>query len=142
MIEVCAAAVCDAEGRVLVARRTRPAHLAGFWEFPGGKRESGEDGAACLTRELNEELRLGVVVGRALAEAEEYHPGGGGLRLTVYAARPVDLAAPRAEPIDGTHDLVRWIRGPELETLELAPLDRPLVAAVRAFLDAPDDHLF
>lgn len=139
MIEVCAAAVRDAEGRVLVARRTRPAHLAGLWEFPGGKLEAGEDGAACLTRELVEELRLDVVVGAALDEAVESHPGGGGLRLTVYAARPCGAASP--EPVDGTHDLVRWLQGSELETLDLAPLDRPLVAAVRAFLDSPDDHL-
>lgn len=141
MIEVCAAAVRDAEGRVLVARRTRPAHLAGLWEFPGGKLEYGEDGAACLTRELVEELRLDVVVGAALDEAVESKPGGGGLRLTVYAARPCGAGVPSPEPVDGTHDLVRWIQGSELETLDLAPLDRPLVAAVRAFLDAPDDHL-
>ena len=141
MIEVCAAAVRDAEGRVLVARRTRPAHLAGLWEFPGGKLEPGEDGAACLKRELDEELRLDVVVGTALAEAVENRADGGGLRLTVYASRPVDALAPRAEPVDGTHDRIRWIHGSELESLELAPLDRPLVSAVRAFLDAPDDHL-
>ncbi|MEC8513553.1 MAG: NUDIX domain-containing protein [Planctomycetota bacterium] len=138
---MCAAAVRDAEGRVLVARRVRPAHLAGLWEFPGGKLEPGEDGAACLSRELDEELRLQVVVGDALAAAVENDADGGGLRLTVYASRPADAVDPRPEPVDGTHDRIRWVHGSELETLELAPLDRPLVAAVRAFLDAPDDHL-
>lgn len=140
MIEVCAAAIRDDEGRVLVARRVRPAHLAGLWEFPGGKLEPGEDGAACLVRELQEELRLGVVVGAALDHAIESREGGGALRLTVYASRPAE-PGPAPTPVDGTHDQVRWVHGAELETLELAPLDRPLVAAVRAFLDAPDAHL-
>lgn len=140
MIEVCAAAVVDGAGRVLVARRTRPAALAGLWEFPGGKREAGEDAAACLTRELVEELDLEVVVGAALAEASETREGGGALRLTVYAARPRGAhAAPR--PVDGTHDALRWVAAADLDALDLAPLDRPLVRAVRAFLDDPDAHL-
>ena len=90
---------------------------------------------------LDEELRLQVVVGDALAAAVENDADGGGLRLTVYASRPADAVDPRPEPVDGTHDRIRWVHGSELETLELAPLDRPFVAAVRAFLDAPDDHL-
>ena len=86
---------------------------------------------ACLKRELDEELRLDVVIVTALAEAVENRADGGGLRLAVYASRPVDAVARRA-PVDGTHDGIRWDHGSELESLELAPLDRPLVSAVHA----------
>lgn len=140
MIEVCAAAVVRGDGRVLVARRTRPEHLAGLWEFPGGKLELGETGAACLERELMEELGLRVRVGAALADAVESRPDGGALRLTVYASRAAE-GDPDPRPVDGTHDAIQWTSSAELTGLELAPLDRPLVPAVRAYLEDPDAHL-
>ena len=59
MIEV-AAAVIQRRDRVLVARRARPASLAGKWEFPGGKLEPGETGQEALGREIVEELDLRV----------------------------------------------------------------------------------
>lgn len=141
MIEVCAAAIMDREGRVLIARRTRPAALAGLWEFPGGKLEEGESGAACLVRELREELALEIEVGAALDDAVESRPGGGALRLTVYAARPSAGTEPAPRLVDGTHDAVRWVTAEELDARSMAPLDQPLLPAVRAFLHAPDAHL-
>lgn len=141
MIEV-AAAVILRGGRVLVARRARPAGLAGKWEFPGGKLEPGETGAAALEREIVEELDLRVEVGRSLGTSHRVPPGEGepDLRLTAYAACPVEIGSePRLA--DGTHDDLRWVTAQELITLELAPLDVPLVEGAIAFLAAPDDHL-
>lgn len=46
--------------QLLITQRPAGGHLAGYWEFPGGKREPGESFEQCLTRELHEEL--GVVV--------------------------------------------------------------------------------
>src|SRR6056297_3773949 len=60
-IEVAAAVLRDGEGRVLVSRRLAGRHLAGLWEFPGGKIESDEAPEAALARELEEEL--GIVAG-------------------------------------------------------------------------------
>ena len=60
LIEVVAGALFDAEGRVLIAERPRGKSSAGRWEFPGGKRESGESLTAALCRELAEELGIDV----------------------------------------------------------------------------------
>ena len=60
LLLVAAAALVDADGRVLICQRPEGKALAGLWEFPGGKVEAGETPEACLIRELNEEL--GIVV--------------------------------------------------------------------------------
>ena len=60
-IHVMAAAVVDADGRILIAQRSAGAHLGGLWEFPGGKREAGESREQALARELDEELGIQVV---------------------------------------------------------------------------------
>ena len=57
------AGVIRKDGSILVAKRRKGAHLAGTWEFPGGKREEGESLSACLKRELLEELGILVTVG-------------------------------------------------------------------------------
>jgi 8-oxo-dGTP diphosphatase len=59
VIEV-AAGLIHREGRYLIARRKAGVHLAGYWEFPGGKREAGETLEECLQRELREELNVCV----------------------------------------------------------------------------------
>jgi 8-oxo-dGTP diphosphatase len=60
---VVTAAVIEREGRVLVTRRQRGVHLAGFWEFPGGKCDPGEPLDRCLARELREELAVDARIG-------------------------------------------------------------------------------
>ncbi|WP_018868661.1 MULTISPECIES: Nudix family hydrolase [unclassified Thioalkalivibrio] len=62
-LEVAVGLVLDATGRVLVSRRLAGRHLAGFWEFPGGKIDSGESAFAGLARELHEELGILVHAG-------------------------------------------------------------------------------
>jgi 8-oxo-dGTP diphosphatase len=62
-IRVVAAALFDSRGQVLIAERPLGKHLAGRWEFPGGKIDAGESDEAALRRELREEL--GVAVGKA-----------------------------------------------------------------------------
>ncbi len=57
IIEV-AAGLIQRDGRYLIARRKAGVHLAGYWEFPGGKREHGESLEECLRRELREELNV------------------------------------------------------------------------------------
>jgi 8-oxo-dGTP diphosphatase len=57
---VVAAALFDAQGRILLAQRPQGKQLAGLWEFPGGKLEPGETPEAALVRELAEELSIAV----------------------------------------------------------------------------------
>lgn len=61
-------------GRLLIARRCDGDHLAGLWEFPGGKREPGEPYPDCLRRELTEELGIEVEVGRLYEEIVHAYP--------------------------------------------------------------------
>ena len=63
------AAVIIADNQVLAARRKAGSHLAGFWEFPGGKIEAGETPEVCLQRELKEELGITSKIGRFLGES-------------------------------------------------------------------------
>jgi 8-oxo-dGTP diphosphatase len=57
-MDVAAAIVRDADGRVLLAERPHGKPWAGYWEFPGGKIEPGEEPVAALARELHEELGI------------------------------------------------------------------------------------
>ena len=113
-------------GCVLVARRVRPAHLRGLWEFPGGKVEAGETPAAALRRELLEELGLAVSVGAFVARSAEGTVVLDGYRCEALAG----AAEAQPRPADGTHDAVRWVDAAELGALlaagALPPLDIPL----------------
>lgn len=133
-LEVCAAVVRSKGGTFLIAKRTRPADVAGLWEFPGGKLEEGESPAECLVREFQEELGYGIVVGERVG-ASTRDKGEIPLRLTAYMAAPSEASAAPA-PRDGTHDAVRWVTREELVAMakrgELAPLDVPLVALIPA----------
>ena len=61
--------------KLLITQRLKGSHLAGLWEFPGGKREPGETFEDCLVRELREELGIEVSLGRAFAEITHDYPG-------------------------------------------------------------------
>ncbi len=113
-------------GRVLASRRTEPAHLAGLWEFPGGKVEPGESDVAALERELREELLVDVAVGERL---------GGDLPIGETAVLRVYLCVlPRGEPALVDHDEHRWLGPDELLEVPWIPVDLPLVAELREHL--------
>ena len=63
-MHVAAAAIFDAQGRVLIARRPEHVHQGGLWEFPGGKLEADETVEVALRRELREEVGIEIVSAR------------------------------------------------------------------------------
>jgi mutator protein MutT len=67
LVEVSAALIFR-QGKLLITQRHADAHLGGFWEFPGGKREPGESFEACLAREIREELGIEISVGKLFEE--------------------------------------------------------------------------
>lgn len=67
------AAVIERDGLVLAARRPDKGHLAGLWEFPGGKVETGETPEQALAREIREELGCTVSVGAAITTTDYAH---------------------------------------------------------------------
>ena len=124
-IHVVAGAVIDAEDRVLIAQRPPGKHLAGGWEFPGGKLRPGEDRRAGLTRELREEIGIEIRTPRPLLRLRHTYPFGEVL-LDVWVVRHY-LGEPQA--LDA--QALRWCTLAELELTELLPADAPIVAALR-----------
>jgi 8-oxo-dGTP diphosphatase len=123
--DVVAAAVVR-NGRVLAARRSAPAALAGTWELPGGKVELGETVAEAATREVREELGCAIEVGRSLPGRQ---PLSAGYELTVHIA---SLSA--GEPIPREHSALRWLGPEELDEVAWLPADRPFLALLRPVL--------
>jgi len=69
-----AAGLVFRKGKLLIAQRRQGDHLGGLWEFPGGKRETGESFEDCLRRELREELGIEVRVGVLLGSVTHAYP--------------------------------------------------------------------
>lgn len=120
-IEVTAAVLRDAAGRVLLCRRT--GRHAGEWEFPGGKREPGECLDACVKRELREELGVEISVGRVLATFAQ-PDGDRELRFTFFEGA---LCDPAAKLRLSAHDDARWLPPDELLNLRLCAADERLI---------------
>jgi mutator protein MutT len=124
VVEVAAGLVCH-EGRYLIARRKPGVHLAGFWEFPGGKREAGETLEECLRRELFEELSIHIDVPIPFQVIRHE-----------YAEKTVELhffhcriQGGQATAIDCAE--IRWVWPHELSNFEFPPADRPIIEALR-----------
>lgn len=137
LIDVVAAAIVDDldhPTRLLAARRSAPAALAGRWEFPGGKVEPGEEGLAALRRELVEELGVTVSVG-----AELPAPGGGAWPITRTHRMRVWFACLQdgtPEPLED-HDELRWLTAAELDGVPWLDGDVQIVTALTQHLTPP-----
>ncbi len=127
---VAACALVDVDGRVLICKRPQGKALAGLWEFPGGKLESGETPEACLIRELHEEL--GIEVNTACLAPfvfashgyESFH-----LLMPLYLCRRWDgVVTPRE------HEAIEWVKPSRLGDYPMPPADAPLVAWLRDLL--------
>jgi mutator protein MutT len=124
-LHVVAAALIDAHRRVLIAQRPAGKHLAGAWEFPGGKLEAGEAPAEGLERELREEIGVIIATPRPLMRLTHRYPHGEVL-LDVWVVRRY-RGRPRG--LDG--QALRWCDGAALAAADLLPADRPILAALR-----------
>jgi 8-oxo-dGTP diphosphatase len=133
LIQVVGGAVVDRlanPAALLVARRSAPEHLAGLWEFPGGKVEPGEEPEAALVRELAEELGIGVHLGSELpADTPDGWPLNERASMRVWFAEVT-----RGEPLPlEDHDELRWVDlgDPEaILALPWIPADYPIVHAL------------
>ncbi len=115
-----AAAVIERDGRYLITRRQPGVHLAGHWEFPGGKCEPDETLVACLSRELREELDVGVTVGDLLLTTTHDYPER---RVELHFVR----CGLEGEPAPQLGQEMRWTPREELKTLEFPAADAELI---------------
>jgi 8-oxo-dGTP diphosphatase len=120
VIEV-AAALIERGGRVLIAKRPETAHLAGLWEFPGGKREPGESFEACLAREVREELGVEVTVGEEVRQVRHGYPDRT-VEIRFFRCRVVE-GEPRAVQVAD----IAWVPPAELARYPFPPADEEIV---------------
>jgi 8-oxo-dGTP diphosphatase len=129
VLVVCVALV-DADGRVLLAQRPEGKHMAGLWEFPGGKVHEGEAPEAALIRELKEELGIDVAASClapftfASHAYEKFH-----LLMPLYVCRKWQG---EVRPLEGQR--LAWVRPVRMDDYPMPPADKPLVAMLRDLL--------
>jgi mutator protein MutT len=114
------AAVIERAGRFLLTRRLKDTHLAGYWEFPGGKCEPDETHEACLNRELREELAVAATIGDEILATEHAYPD----RTVRLHFRQCEISG---EPAPQLGQEMRWVARHELKTLQLPPADDELI---------------
>jgi len=129
---IVAAGVVIEDGKVLLSRRKSGTHLAGLWEFPGGKVEQGEDPRDALVRELHEELGITVTAGEILdVTFHRYDDAEKAVLLLFFeAARQPGSAEPSALDVAE----VAWFDESRLDPSAFPPADVAVLAKVRARL--------
>jgi 8-oxo-dGTP diphosphatase len=130
LITVSAVVMVDVDGRILIAQRPEGKNMAGLWEFPGGKIESGETPERALIRELKEELGIDTTESCLAAftfashRYDDFH-----LLMPVFLCRKWDGFV---TPQEG--QVLKWVKISELKNYPMPPADKPLLAMIRDFL--------
>ena len=125
LIEVVAALVQDEKGRYLITQRRKGSHLAGLWEFPGGKREADESLEEALRRELAEELSARFAVGHRVETVRWEYPE----RTIVIHFYRCRLESGTIEPRED--QAMAWVAPDRLSDFDFPPADRDLIARLR-----------
>ncbi|HEX9297939.1 MAG TPA: 8-oxo-dGTP diphosphatase MutT [Polyangiaceae bacterium] len=130
------AAVLIERGRVLLTQRKVGTHLAGSWEFPGGKVNPGEDPRDALARELREELGIEATAGDVLEVT--FHPYPERSVLLIFYAVQRQPGSPEPQALDAAD--FRWAAVDQLDDAQFPPADVAILGKVRARLlaSAPD----
>jgi len=130
LILVVAAALVDADGRVLIAQRPEGKNMAGLWEFPGGKIEADESPDEALIRELREEL--GIAVKQACLApftfASHSYPNFH-LLMPLYVCRRWE-----GTPEPRHHAALKWVRPKDMKDYPMPAADLPLIPMLRDLL--------
>ncbi len=130
LVLVAALALIDEDDRVLLAQRPDGKVMAGLWEFPGGKLETGETPEAALIREIREEL--GIVLHKpclapltfASHAYDNFH-----LLMPLFICRRWEG---ELTPMEGQK--LAWVRANKLRDYPMPPADTPLIAILQDWL--------
>lgn len=123
-IEVVAAVIFDAEGRVFATQRGY-GDWKDWWEFPGGKIEAGETPEQALVREIREELDTDIEVGDLLRTIEYDYPS---FHLTMHCFR---CAVPNGTIVLKEHEAAKWLAPEELTSVRWLPADEDIIGQLR-----------
>ena len=121
VIEVAAGLIRDERGRYLITQRRKGSHLAGLWEFPGGKLEAGETPPAGLRRELTEELSATFAVGDLVETVRWEYPD----RTVVLHF--FDCRLQSGEIVPTEQQAMEWVEPARLGDYDFPPADRELI---------------
>mgnify|MGYP002701275501 FL=1 len=127
---VSAVALIDVDGRVLLGQRPEGKSMAGLWEFPGGKVDTGETPEAALVRELNEELGIDTwesclaPLTFASHSYEKFH-----LLMPLFACRKWN-----GTPQSRENQALKWVKANELSNYPMPAADIPLIPILRDWL--------
>lgn len=124
-LRVAAGALINADGEVLINERPAGKPMAGYWEFPGGKLESGETAEAALIRELHEELGIDVEALSPLIQLQHRYPDKI-VKLDVFT---VSQWSGTAQGLEG--QMLAWCLPERLPAYKLLPADGPIVQALQ-----------
>lgn len=124
-IQVVAAVLRDAQGRVLINQRPAGKPWAGYWEFPGGKIEAGETPFDALRRELQEELGVDIQAARSWMQLVHDYPERR-VELDVWQVQRFS-----GVPVSREHQVFAWVQPGELSGWKLLPADPPIVEALQ-----------
>ncbi|PCO29164.1 8-oxo-dGTP diphosphatase MutT [Morganella morganii] len=121
-LHIAAGVIRNAEGEIFIAQRPLKSHMGGYWEFPGGKLESGESPEQALVRELEEELGIVAVPGKLLQTAEHEFPDR---LITIYFFLVEEW---QNAPYGREGQPSRWVKQTALIAEEFPPVNRGIVA--------------
>jgi 8-oxo-dGTP diphosphatase len=125
---VVAGALCDARGRVLISQRPATKHMAGRWEFPGGKVGSGESERDALARELREELGIQVRRPQFCLRLSHRYPERT-VELSFWLVREY---AGEPQGLEGQQ--LKWVPAAQLGREDILEADRPFIEALQRLL--------
>ena len=126
LIRVVAGALFDAAGRILIADRPAGKHMAGRWEFPGGKIAPGEGDEQALQRELSEELGVEVLAARHFLTLTHGYPD----RIVELSMWIVEQYRGEPRALDGQR--LKWVAVERLLEEDILEADRPFIEALLA----------
>lgn len=130
LVLVAAVALIDTDGRVLISQRPEGKNLAGLWEFPGGKLETGERPEQALVRELKEELGIDVTesclapLTFASHAYDDFH-----LLMPLYVCRRW-----QGTVMSNEGQQLKWVRAGDLRNYRMPPADKPLIPHLEELL--------
>lgn len=127
---ISAVALIDSDGRVLLAERPEGKIFAGYWEFPGGKIETGETPEAALVRELDEELGVDTKDSCLAPLGFVSHPyDTNHMLLLLYVCRKW---SGRPQPKEGGQ--LKWVAPARLRDFEMPPANKELISVIQDLL--------
>jgi len=125
-VRVVAGVLRDPVGRILISQRPPGKHMAGYWEFPGGKIAPGESAEQALARELTEEIGVSVRRFHPLLQLRHDYPDRV-IELDVFMVDDY-----HGEPMGLEAQALKWVAASELDSQALLPADLPIIDALKS----------